>query len=122
MHFIYLRDIQKGVLLGTWNVVQRSGVRPATLLAECTVLRLSDERFIAGGTAIVEGPWSFFRNRQGIYNPQLHFRPDGLPEAQAIITKLCSIEQDKREMLQLSLYFDDGFELVLSRHNGSISS
>ncbi|HSI90513.1 MAG TPA: hypothetical protein VK927_05315 [Adhaeribacter sp.] len=118
MKYLDLNNLTPDHLSGDWKVLDRFVNRSdasSPFVQIDTLSFLPAMHFMATNGADMTGTWTFSREQEVIYNPQLVFSVGGEDVASAIITRLSTTQPEPDPVFHLTLYFTNGLELVLEK-------
>ena len=110
------------MLLGHWKVLDRFVNRSdeSSPFVTADALEFPDTLNFRASAAdrSIAGTWTFALEQEVIYNPQLTFFEGTEEIGSAIITRYSTTEPDPDPVLNLTLYFTTGLEIVLEKSAG----
>lgn len=118
MRYISLDTITEEHLRGRWEVHSRvvNGESLENMFADVRIIEIKPAEYRSINGKERTGKWTVIREKEIIYNPQLHFYIDGRQVADAIITRLRAEATTTGEVFKLTLYFSTGLELILHKN------
>jgi len=118
MKYIDLNSITTDHVLGKWEVIDRvvNTASQGSMFSDIKIIELRPDSYTSINGKKLTGEWEVSRNSSVIYNPQLRFFIDDTEVGKAIITRLLhEIDEDDKKS-KLTLYFNTGIELIMTKH------